>query len=238
MKYTAVLATTLILLARAVYAEEHTAVPSISVSGTVATKVMPDRIVWSISLTDTDPDMRAAKAANDAKVDAVLALREPLGLGDGNIEAGTIRINREYHRDENGHQGAFKHFVVRRHVTIRQRDLSRFDEYLDKLVASTEMEVNFNFESSKVHEIRKETRLEALKIAKQKAQDMAEVAGAKLGPVLAIDEGSRDRRHIGISNNSIQMERGGVPAIDQGSERFIPGAISIRMTVYASFQLL
>jgi hypothetical protein len=50
------------------------------------------------------------------------------------------------------------------------------------------MEVNFNFESSRARDLRAETRLKALQAAKDKAEAMAKVVGAQLGPVLTINE--------------------------------------------------
>ncbi len=219
-------------------AQEEKAVRSISVSGTVVTKTAPDQVVWSISLSDADKDMRKAKTANDEKVKAVVALRGKLGIGDGDLETGQINIRREYERGQHGSRGAFKHYAVSRGVTIRQRDLKRFDEFLDALVASTEMEVSFAFETSRIHDVRAETRLEALKVARNKAADLAEVVGAKLGRVLTIDEttqGGGWRRYSNFSNNAMVDQ--GSPAVDLATDKFVPGAISVTMTVQATFEL-
>jgi uncharacterized protein YggE len=211
------------------------AVRSVSVSGTVETKIAPDLVVWRISLTDTDKDLRAAKRANDENVKAVLALRSKLGIAEGNLETGQVSIQREYERDQHGQRGAFKHFAVHRSITIRQRELNRFDEYLDSLVASADMEVDFSFESSKIHDIRAETRLQALVAAKKKAQAMAQVVGAKLGRVLTINEHAENWGYSNPLSNSMSFRS--APSVDAASETFVPGAISVSMTVYAVFEL-
>jgi uncharacterized protein YggE len=209
---------------------------TISVSGTVDTKTAPDQIVWSINLTDTDTDMRAAKARSDEKVRSVVSLRKKLRVGEGDLETGRVSIRREYERDQHGRRAAFKHFVVSHSVTIRQRDLKRFDEFLDALVSCAEMEVSFGFESSRIHEVRAETRLKALKVAQEKAAAMAEVVGAKLGRVLVINEHPQDgSRHVGIGNNASVSS--GPPGVDAASDKFVPGAINVRVTVYATFEL-
>lgn len=211
------------------------AVRSISVSGTVATKVAPDQIVWRINLTDTNKDLHVAKAANDESVKAVLALRDKLGIAAGDLETGQVRIEREYERGERGERGAFKHFAVRRSITIRQRELNRFDEYLSSLVASTDMEVDFAFESSKIHDVRAETRLKALKVAQEKAHAMAGVVGAELGKVLTINEHREDRGFGSPWSNSVSIQS--LPAADSASDTFVPGAISVSVTVYAVFEI-
>lgn len=217
-----------------IWAADET-VRSISVSGTVQTKTAPDLIAWRISLTDTDKNLHTAKTANDESMKAVLALRNKLDVAEGDLETGQVRIQREYERGERGQRGAFKHFSVHRSITIRQRELNRFDEYLDSLVASAEMEVDFSFESSKIHDVRAETRLKALTVAKNKAQAMAEVVGAKLGKVLTINEHPGNRSSGSPWSNSISVQS--MPSADSVSETFVPGAISVSITVYVVFEL-
>lgn len=225
------------LLVSNALAGDEPPVRSISVTGTVQTKVAPDQILWSVSLTDTDKDMRVAKAASDERVKAVVALREKLGVKEGDFETGPVSIRREYEQDDRGRRGAFKHFVVNRSVTIRQRDLKRFDEFLDALVASTEMEVGFSYESSNMHEVRAETRLKALAEAREKAKKMAGVAGAKLGKVLTIDEHARSGGWQNTMSNSSFGHYESTPGVDVATDRFVPGAISVQVTVYATFAL-
>jgi len=233
MKTVLITALSYLVLAGAALAHEGDTPRSISVAGTVEAKTAPDRIVWSINLTERDPDMSIAKNRSDETVKKVLALRNTPGLKEGDIETGRVSITREYERDARGNRGAFKNFMVRRNITIRQQDLDRFDEFLDALVASSEMEVNFSLESSRIHEVRAETRLKVLKTAKDKAKDMAKVVGAKLGPVLTIREEGQGTG-FSFSNN---ISRQSAPSVDVATDTFIPGAITVRMTVHATFEL-
>ena len=146
-----------------------------------------------------------------------------------------MRISREYERGQHGQRGAFKHYRVSRSVTIRQRDLKRFDEYLDKLVASSEMEVSFSFESSQIHTLRADARLKAMAEAKKKAAAMANVVGAKLGKVLVINEHSPGRSYLSPASNAVFSRSS--PPVDAASERFVPGAISLQVSVYVTFEL-
>ena len=225
----------LFVLGTGAVAEEQRPQRSISVSGTVETQTAPDQIVWRIQLRDTDKDMLKAKRANDDKVKAVLALRDKLGIVAGDLETDHVSVSREYERDQHGYQGQFKHFLVSRNVTIRQRDLKRFDEFLDTLVATGEMEVNFSFESSHVHQVRAETRLKAMKMAKDKATAMAESVGAKLGRVLTISERAKDGGWQNGASNSVFVDS--TPPVDVASDKFVPGAIKVQVTVYATFEL-
>jgi len=221
------------ILGNVALAEKEKPIRSIAVSGTVETKTAPDQVVWRISLTDTDKNMREAKASNDERVRSVVALRQGLGVDEGDFETGRFDIRREYERDEHGRRGDFKHFVVSRSVTIRQR--KRFDEFLDSLVSSTEMEVSFSFESSRIHEVRAETRLKALQAAKDKAAAMAKIVGARLGRVLTINEHAPADPWQSRGSNREYLQS--TPSVDLATEKFVPGAIHVQVTVYATFEL-
>jgi len=216
-------------------AEGDVPVRTISVSGTVEAKTNPDQIVWLIRLVDTDANLLNAKKRSDEKVTAVLALREELEVAEGDLETGHVSVSRQYERDQYGRRGNFKHFEVSRSVTIRQQDIRQFDKYLDTLLSSAEMEVSFNFESSRLHEVRAETRLKALQVARDKATAMAAVLGDRIGQVLTISEHpSVQGRQSAVSNYAFVESR---PAVDLASEKFVPGAIDVRVTVYATFEL-
>lgn len=226
-----------ISLSSAVWAEEGTFVRKIDVAGTVEVETVPDQIVWNVRLVDTHKSLLIAKQANDQKMEGVLALQEKLGLAARDIQAGTLRVNREYERDSHGRQGAFKHFKVQRHVTILQHDLQRFDQFLKALVESAEVEMDFYYRSTRIHELRAETRLKALQAAKDKAKDMAKVADATLGRVLTVEEHRQDMsmHPYMIASNSAYRAPATVDVSDGG---FVPTDMKIKVTVYASFELL
>ncbi len=222
--------------------EEPCLIRTISVSGTVEWKIVPDCILWTISLADADKNLHKAKEESDRRIKSVVALREKLSLDDGDLETGPVRIRREYERDEHGRSGEFKYYLISRNVIIRQRDLNRFDEFFEKLVGSTDMEVSFDFESSQLHEVRADMRLKALQVAKDKAAAMANVVGAKLGQVLSIDEYPPDRSsgYIPRSRESNPFNVSvvyGAPSVDLATDMFVPGVISQRVTVYVTFEL-
>lgn len=217
--------------------DEEKPVRTITVTGSVETKVAPDLIMWSISLSDKDEDMRKVMESNEAKARAVLALREELGISEGDIETGNVSIHRSYDRDKNGNRIGPDYYTAYRSIAIRQHDLKEIDKYLKALVACGEMDVSFSFSSSKMYEIRAETRLKAMRAARDKAAAMAEAVGAELGPVITIDEHPRDgRANFGYANN-IAVPSVNASDIDFGSSTFIPGAIPVKMTVYTVFEL-
>lgn len=224
-----------LVLSGSCFAKEAKPTRSIAVSGTVVTQAAPDVVLWRVSLGNFDKDMLRAKKENDTKVRAVLALRDKLGIAAQDIQTGCLTIEREYYRDDHGNPTTFRHFAVRRTVMIHQRDLKRFDDFLDKLVSCGEMEIGFEFECTKVHAVREQTRIQALEVAKSKAAAMAKAVGAKLGEVLTIKEETRSDLWAEPTSNRLMLDS--KPTPDMGNSTFAPGAIEVRVTVYATFEL-
>ncbi|MBI4558261.1 MAG: SIMPL domain-containing protein [Candidatus Hydrogenedentes bacterium] len=217
-------------------------IPQISVSGTAVTQTVPDVIQWSITITDENKDLQEAKRNSDAKMAAILTLARELGVRPEDLQTGYLNANREYNQDERGRRLDFKGFSVRRGVTLKQRDLKRFDEYLTKLVSSAEMEVSFSFDSSRMTDLRWETRLKALKAAKEKAEAMAKVVDATAGKVIRIEEPLPPEGRYGggaygsFANTSFADPQAARPA-DVAQGTFAPGAIEVKVTVNAIFEL-
>jgi uncharacterized protein YggE len=218
-------------------AESDPAVRTVSVSGTAVTRTTPDLIVWQITTSDFDRDLLLAKGNSDKKLNAILSLRDELGIKAEDLETGHVSIHREYEQDERGRRGAFKHFAVSRHVTIRQRDLKSFDQFFSRLVRAAEMEVSLSFESSNLETLREETRLKALRIARDKAKAMAEELGSKLGKVLTINEHGNPAPSSLMFSNAYFADPNASSAVDISSGTFSPGAIEVRVTVYAVFEI-
>lgn len=237
-KSAAVASLVMIFLCSPAQADSAEPMRMISVTGTVETQVAPDMVVWRINLSDSHETLSEAKAASDKNVKAIIDLRRKLDIEEGDLQTGTMSIRKEYHEDERGRRQGFKQFRVYRSITIRQRDLKRFDEFIDAFVASADLEVSFSYQYSKIHETRAETRLKALKIARDKAADLAEVGGVKLGKVLTINEhgrGDGQRYHSQMAQNAyVPVSR---PGVDEASGTFVPGAIDVKMTIYATFEL-
>lgn len=222
--------------AAALAADQEPPARTVSVAGTAVTKTVPDVVVWHITTNDFDKDLLRAKANSDVKLKAVLGLKDELGVKTEDLQTGHLNIRREYHRDGHGHRTEFKHFAVTRNVTIKQRDVKRFDEYLSRLVSSAEMEIRFNFESSRNHELRAETRLKALRIAREKAQAMTKELDAKLGKVLTIAEHQPNQSRRSWASNVAFTDSGDVP-VDVSSGTFAPGSIEVRITVHVTFEI-
>ena len=222
--------------------EEKSKQSMISVTGTNVTRVVPDYIHWSLSLGDAHKNMAQAKKDNDARMAQVMGQIAALGVKPEDVMTGTLSIRKEYFQDEKGRRTEFKEWRVCRTVTIRQRDLKRFDEFFDKLTSAGETEVGFSLHSSKIHELRWQNRMKATALARKKAEEMLAELGAKLGKPIRVDEHPpRTSAGYASSNSFTNVSElfvaPEVVELDQENGTFAPGAIEIRNTVYVTFEI-
>lgn len=209
----------------------------VSVSGTAVTTTVPDLVIWRLTTTDLDKDLLDAKGKSDAKLKAILGLREELGVAQEDVQTGQLSIRKEYVRDKYGNPGEFKGFLVTRAVSFTERDLKRFDEFLSKFISKAEVELDFSFDTTRRHELRTETRLKALAAAKKKAAEMTTALGAALGKVLTIEEEKPSRSFQTFASNLAAPDEGDRAPEDVASGTFAPGSIEVRVTVHASFAI-
>lgn len=217
--------------------EDWSDLRTVAVTGTSVARVAPDLVNWNLTITDYDPQLSRARQQTDQRVEQVLSLRGTLGIEPADIQTSYLNIDKIYERDRQGNQGEFRHYRVIRTMTIRQRDVKRFDELLQALSGVENLEISYSLASSKFHELRAETRLEAVKAARAKAEAMTEALGAGLGRVLQIDERHRPSPMSNPMSNS--MFYAGEPAqADDIRGSFAPGAIEIRVSLDARFEIV
>jgi hypothetical protein len=209
----------------------------VSVSGTAVTTTVPDLVLWRLTTTDLEKELLASKGKSDAKLKAILGLREELGVALEDVQTGYLSIRKEYARDKYGNPAEFKGFLVTRTVSFTQRDLKRFDEFLSKFTARAEVEMEFSFDTTRRYDLRNETRLKALAVAKEKAAAMTAALGASLGKVLTIEEEKPGRSTQAWVSNLASPDEGDRAPEDVASGTMAPGSIEIRVTVHASFAI-
>jgi uncharacterized protein YggE len=224
--------------ATALAAEENKLSPRhVSVTGTAVARVQPDIVVWDVTVRRTNRDLAKAQAECEETVKKVLALRSELKLKPEDAQTGYLSIQKVFDRDQAGNTTSFRHFEVVRTITLRQRETKGFDAILARLVEASDVEVSYRLESTKYHEQRAQTRLEAVKAAREKAAAMTTLLGAKVGRVLRIAEPQEtwSSPYSNVSNTMFVSPRQAEP--DQAPGTFAPGAIEIKVSIDVDFEI-
>lgn len=219
---------------------------SVSVTGTAVTRVAPDIASWNITVQDQG-ELAEAKASNEKKTQAVLDVIRQLGVLQEDVQTDYLSVEQQYDQRLLPRRVSVG-WLVSRTVAFKQRDLTRFDEFIDQLLAMADVDVRYTLETSRYHELRKETRLNALKLAKEKAEAMCAALGATIGSVMSIREQQppplwAGRSAIGngsyASNAAVLIESPPAAVQDEIAEKstMAPGVIEIAESVNVSFEI-
>ena len=227
-----------LLVSTVAFAEDTKLSPRhVSATGTAIVRAQPDTVVWDVTVTRTNRELATAQKLNDEAVKEVLALRGELKLKAEDVQTGYLSVQKVFDRDQSGNVTSFRHFAVMRTITLRQRNTQNFDEILAKLIGVDDVEVSYHLESSAYHKLRAQTRLDAVKAAKEKAGAMTELLGAKLGRVLRIAEPreSWSSPFSNVSNSVSIAPRQAEP--DEAPGTFAPGAVEIKVSIEVDFEI-
>jgi uncharacterized protein YggE len=166
--------------------EERRGLRAIRMTGVADTLVVPDRVVWTLTMNDLDPTLVVAKEANDAKLAAVTAALAKVRLVAGSLRVGSATIERQFRRCDDG-VNRFSHFGVRRTVSFHQDDPEAVDEALDILVSAADVEVASYYDLADPEAIMRRLRIRAMDQARGKAAAIADHVGLDLGQITSVN---------------------------------------------------
>jgi hypothetical protein len=178
----------LVMATSTIFAQEVKQVPQISVLGEGKIKVIPDEAKITVSIENTSKEAADAKKANDIVTDKVLKLIKSKGIDAKDFQSQRVNLYQNY--DYNTKK---KSYMANQTISIHLKDLSKYDDLMMDLVETGINGIQgVEFMSSKIKELEKQARKNALLDAKSKAEDYVSVLnGQKLGKVLLINDNSQ-----------------------------------------------
>ncbi|MEC9465742.1 MAG: SIMPL domain-containing protein [Myxococcota bacterium] len=209
-----------------------------SVIGTATVHAVPDTVVWKLTTVSTHPNLVSAKRDSDIQVKSILKAAVSLGVSTNDIQTGFLSVEREYEHGKFTSRRTFKNFRVAREVTLRERDITQFDQFLTRLVESSDMEIHCTLESSELTSLQEKTRLEAMQAARAKAAAMAGALESQLGNILTIrEEGQRGGFQTPATNTVSWKQYDGRMTVLPANSSFAPGTIEVTVSVATVFEL-
>jgi len=178
----------LVMTTSSVFAQEAKQVPQISVTGEGKIKVIPDEAMITVSIENTSKDAAEAKKLNDEVSDKVLKLIKQKGIATTDFQTQRMNLYKNY--DYNTKKS---NYIANQTIAIHLKDLLKYD---DLMLALVDTGINgiqgVEFMSSKIKELEKQARKQALLDAKAKADDYVSVLnGQKVGKALLISDNSQ-----------------------------------------------
>lgn len=216
------------------------ATPHITVTGTAITEVTPDRLVWSLVLKNTGPELAKVADSHTSQLGGVLKNLQNLGIDSTTVQTSQMEFgeNRVYRNSEHVKDGYYASTAI----TFKLADLGKYKEVWLRLASLSDLSVSgVSYEHSKRIEVQKDTRKKALLAAKEKAGIMAETLDTRIGAVLSITEETDASAQPVYSNRlitpNIMAQSIDTLAGDSSEGSIAPGTIPIRTRVIVTFQL-
>lgn len=235
------------------YAQEIDKMPSVTVTGTSIVMIAPDEVVFSLDFTKTDKDLQIARKQNDESVAKMLELARKFGINPNDVKTDNISVEMKYTSirdpkkrifDEDGDEigtKIFKGYEVSKSVTVRLKEIKRFEEFFAEILKTGITEVDsVRFETSKLRENKDKARDMAMKAAREKAAALAGAINQTIGKAIKITEiNVSNVDYSGLNSNSTVAANfvSGSTSVSESLATFAPGAIKVEAQVTVTFLL-
>ena len=197
---------------------------TLSVSGQGLVSAVPDILQTTIGVETEDVSLSAALAANNVRLNAVLAQLDMLGIDEKDVQTVDFFITETRDRD-----GNLTGFRVVDNLSLTLRDLDTAGKVLDQLIqAGANRVFNIQLGISDTAALQSSARALAVKNARTKAQELAEAAGMFLGNPLTLVESGGFQPTSGARAASLEFDVG-VP--------IAAGQLSVSVNVSITYEM-
>jgi uncharacterized protein YggE len=227
---------TLLLLAGITAQAQERADPRlITVTGEAEVKVVPDEVVFDVTVQTFQKDLRSAKAQTDARLKQVLELTRKYKIDSKDVQTNYIKIEPRYRGNDEAR--LLLGYSVRKDVVFTLRDVSEAESLLSEVIESGISRLNsVRFRTSQSRKYRDQARAMAIRAAQEKAIALTGQLGQKIGKAYSIEEEppQRPNPYANISQNNITSEED-TSSASEGTLSL--GVISITARVTVKFEL-
>ena len=162
----------------------------VSVVGHGEASARPDVAVVQVGVETQDVTAAAALAQNTARMKALVAAVKQAGVADKDVRTTSFQVFPYYTESKtNPNQPVLAGYRVVNEVTVRSKNVAGLGALLDKLVGVGANQIRgVTFEIADDTALKVEARKRAMEDAEKKARQLAELAGASLGPIHDVRE--------------------------------------------------
>ncbi len=203
----------------------------VSVTATSRLNVAPDEATLSLTFSATAATMKRSHADSAKAVETFTAAVTALGVPKESIELASTTDDPNYRWD--GTQ-KITGYTSSTRLAVKTADFEKVADIVDTAVQAGVTAVDVDYHSTTMPEHKKKAREMAIAAAKEKAAQLAEGMGAKLGQVRTVSEGTTWGGGYRTFNNVAQTEASEAPP-DDGP--IAPGTTPLELSVSATFAL-
>jgi uncharacterized protein len=224
-----------LLAAAAAFAEEKPEPRLVTVAGEAEVSISPDEVVFDLTVSTFNKELRVAKSQTDERLKNIIALAKRYGVADADTQTDYINLTPRYRGDNEAR--TLLGYSVRKDLVITLRDVTRAEGLLSELLDSGVTRINsVGFRSSQMRKYRDQAREMAMRAAREKASALAAAIGQKIGKAYSIAEDVPTRSFAmqNSTSNSFSIESDGSSA-SEGTLAL--GLIKVNARVTVKFEL-
>jgi hypothetical protein len=182
--------------------------PLITVTGDAEVRVVPDEVVFDLTVQTLNRDLRVAKTQTDERLKKTLELTRKYKIAPADVQTDYVRLEPRYRG--NDETRTLVGYSVRKDLVFTLRDASQAEELLSEVIEAGITRINsINFRSSQLRKHRDQARALAIKAAQEKATALAAEIGQKIGKAYSIEEestGGNFRAGLPLQNITSSVE--------------------------------
>lgn len=165
---------------------------TVSVEGVGRVAAVPDMAVVSLGVQREAREASAAMTAASEAMTQVLARVSEAGIAPEDVQTTRIGLDPRWRHSQDGTPPRVVGYVASNTLSVKVRDLDRLGSLLDAVVSDGANTMNgLSFDVAETQALEDEARVLAVQDAERRARIAAEAAGASLGHVVSLSEGSR-----------------------------------------------
>lgn len=208
----------------------------VQVNGNGEVKVMPDTAIVRLGVDVRDRDLSAAQTEAARRMTATIDAVKDAGVEEGNVS--TSRYNIQVHYDHQSARRPIVGYSVSHLIIAKLRVTDGVAKVIKAGLEAGANEVNgIHFVVEDPGDAHSRAREAAIANAREKAEDLARIAGASLGKVMRIAESSYAPR--AMSADTAMFSRGVMASAPMMAEAPIePGESTIPVHVEVSWELV
>ncbi|HEV7890390.1 MAG TPA: SIMPL domain-containing protein [Pyrinomonadaceae bacterium] len=240
MKLTLRAATAVILVlltaAATAFAEDKPEPRLVTVAGEAEVNVAPDEVVFDLTVSTFNRELRVAKSQTDERLKNIIALTKRYGVADADVQTDYINLVPRYRGDNEAR--TLLGYSVRKDLVITLRDVTRAEGLLSELLGGDVTRINtVSFRSSQMRKYRDQARDLAMKAAREKAAALAGAVGQKIGKAYSIEEEVPSRSYAAQNNYSANISSTESSDSSSSDGTLALGLIKINARVTVKFEL-
>jgi uncharacterized protein YggE len=208
--------------------------PLITVTGEAEVNVIPDEVVFDVTVQTLNRDLRQAKSLTDEKLKGVMALTRKYGIAVDDVQTDYIKLEPRYRGNDEAR--TFLGYSVRKDLVFTLRDVSKAEALLSDILEPGVSRLNsVRFQTSQLRKYRDQARASAIAAAREKALALTATIGQTIGKAHSIEEDVPQRSFASQNvSNYISSE----PGDSTSSEGTLAlGRIKITARVTVRFEL-